>query len=41
MNFGWMVNHIAPAWAFFGLGVGSMLATVAGQLWYFKRHGWV
>jgi magnesium transporter len=41
MNFGWMVNHIAPAWAFFVLGVGSMLATVAGQLWYFRRHGWV
>jgi magnesium transporter len=41
MNFGWMVSYIAPAWAFFVLGVGSMLATVTGLLWYFRRHGWV
>ena len=29
MNFGWMVNHVDSAAAFFMLGVGSMLVTIA------------
>ena len=40
-NFAWMVTRIQAAWAFWGLGVGSMLATCAGLLVFFKRKGWV
>jgi magnesium transporter len=40
-NFGWMINHIGKAWAFWGLGVGSVLATCAGLLLWFHRKGWV
>ena len=40
-NFGYMVRHIAGGWAFWVLGVGSMLATIAGLLIYFRRRGWL
>ncbi|HUO69329.1 MAG TPA: magnesium/cobalt transporter CorA [Solirubrobacteraceae bacterium] len=41
-NFAFMVTHIInQAWAFWVLGVGSMLATVAGLLVFFRRKGWV
>jgi magnesium transporter len=41
MNFGWLVNRgIAPAWTFWALGVGSILATCAGLLVFFRRKGW-
>ena len=41
MNFGWLVNQgIAPAWTFWALGVGSILATCAGLLVFFTRKGW-
>jgi magnesium transporter len=41
MNFGWLVNQgIAPAWTFWALGVGSILATCAGLLVFFRRKGW-
>jgi magnesium transporter len=40
-NFGFMVRHIAAGWEFWVLGLGSMLATVAGLLIYFRRHGWL
>jgi magnesium transporter len=41
MNFGWLVANIAPAWTFWLLAVGVMLATTAGQLWYYRRRGWI
>jgi magnesium transporter len=41
MNFGWMVRHITATWAFWVLGVGTMLATCGGLLVYFRRKGWV
>ncbi len=40
-NFGWMVTHIIHAWAFWAIGVGSMVATCVGLLIYFHRKGWV
>jgi magnesium transporter len=40
-NFGWMINHIGKAWAFWGLGIGSMVATGVGLLVWFRRKGWV
>jgi magnesium transporter len=40
-NFGWMINHIGKTWAFWGLGIGSMVATCVGRLLWFRRKGWV
>jgi magnesium transporter len=41
MNFAWLVAHIAPAWTFWVLAVGVMLATSALQLFYYRRRGWL
>jgi magnesium transporter len=41
MNFGYMVNHIASAWTFWLLGIGSMVATVLVLLVFFRRKSWV
>ena len=41
MNFAWLVAHIAPAWTFWVIGVGAMLATTALQLLYYRRRGWL
>ena len=41
MNFAWLVAHIAPAWTFWVLAVGVMLATTAAQLWYYRGRGWL
>jgi magnesium transporter len=41
-NFGFLVNHvIGPAWTFWVLGLGTMLATCVALLVYFRRKGWV
>jgi magnesium transporter len=40
-NFGFMITHITHEWAFWVVGVGSMLATCAGLLVFFRRKGWV
>ena len=41
-NFTYMVSHlIDTAWVFWVVGVGSMLATVAGLMVFFRRKGWV
>jgi magnesium transporter len=39
-NFGWMVGHIGSPWAFFGLGIGADIVTVAGLFTLFKKRGW-
>jgi magnesium transporter len=39
-NFGWMVGHIGSPWAFFGLGIGVDILTVAGLFTLFKKRGW-
>ena len=41
MNFAWLVAHIMPTWTFWVLAVGVMLTTTAGQLWYYRRIGWL
>jgi magnesium transporter len=42
MNFGWLVTKgITSTWTFFILGVGSMVATGALLLRFFKRKGWM
>ena len=41
MNFAWLVAHIAPAWTFWLLAIGVMLATTAAQLWYYRGRGWI
>ena len=41
-NFAWMITHVINhAWAFWVLGVGSMVVTVVLLLLYFHRKGWV
>jgi magnesium transporter len=41
-NFAFMVTDvIKDEWAFWVLGVGSMVATCVGLLIYFRRKGWV
>ena len=39
-NFGWMVGHITSGWAFFALGIGAELITVAVLFTLFKKRGW-
>jgi magnesium transporter len=40
-NFGFMIKHITGGWAFWVLGIGSMLATVAALIIFFRRRGWL
>jgi magnesium transporter len=40
-NFGWLVEHITPAWAFVLYGVGSLLVAVALLSLWFRRRGYV
>jgi magnesium transporter len=38
-NFGWMVNHIQPLWAFLVYGVGSLVvSSVALVVWFRRRR---
>jgi magnesium transporter len=39
-NFGWMVNGIVSPQIFWGLGVGSQVATVIILFWYFRFKKW-
>jgi magnesium transporter len=41
MNFGWMVGHVGSPWAFWALGVGSLLASCAGLFLWFRRSGYL
>jgi magnesium transporter len=38
-NFTWMINHIGSTWAFWGLGVGGLLVSVTGIVWWLVRSG--
>ncbi len=40
-NFGFLVNDIKSTWAFWVIGLGSMLLTVAGLLVFFRRKKWL
>jgi magnesium transporter len=37
-NFGWLVHHIAPLWAFLAYGLGSLVVSGAVLLFWFKRR---
>lgn len=39
MNFGWMVDHVDSALAFFALGIGSSILAVAITMWAVGRRG--
>jgi magnesium transporter len=39
-NFGWMVGNIQGSAAFFGLGIGLEVLTVAALFLLFKKRGW-
>jgi magnesium transporter len=39
-NFGWLVDHITPLWAFLVYWVGSLLISVALLFGLFRRRGW-
>jgi magnesium transporter len=39
-NFGWLVNHITGWEAFVGWGVGSLVASVAALMIWFRRRGY-
>jgi magnesium transporter len=39
-NFGWMVNNVVSPQTFWGLGVGSQVATVIILFWYFRFKKW-
>jgi magnesium transporter len=38
MNFGWMVDHVDSALAFFALGIGSSILAVAITMWAVRRR---
>ncbi len=38
-NFGWMVNHIGSTWAFWGLGVGGLLVSIATIVFWLRHSG--
>jgi magnesium transporter len=40
-NFGWMVDHVGSATAFFLLGVGLQVLTVVALLLFFRRRRWL
>jgi magnesium transporter len=40
-NFGMLVRHIDSAAAFWGYGVGGMVVSALGLLWFFKRQGFL
>ena len=40
-NFGWLVDQITPAWAFFLYGVGSVLGAVVLLSLWFRRRGYM
>jgi magnesium transporter len=40
-NFGFLVTGIKSTWAFWVIGMGSMLLTVAGLVLFFRRKGWL
>jgi magnesium transporter len=41
MNFGWMVGRIVAPWTFFVFGIGSLVASCAGLVLWFRRSGYI
>ena len=40
MNFGWLVQRISTPYAF-GIGLALMAVSIAAQLFFFRRRGWI
>lgn len=41
-NFGFLVTHlISSQWAFWAVGIGSVVLTCVGLLVVYRRKGWV
>lgn len=38
-NFNWLINHIGPAWAFWGLGIGGLVISSAAIAVWLRRSG--
>lgn len=41
MNFAFLVAHIVPTWTFWVFAVGIMVVVTVGQLFYYRRLGWI
>jgi magnesium transporter len=41
MNFGWLTGHITRGWVFWVVGMGSLVASCAALLTWFRRTGFV
>ncbi len=39
MNFNWLISHIGPAWAFWGLGIGGLVISAAAIAVWLRRSG--
>jgi hypothetical protein len=39
MNFGWLVGHITPWWAFVAYGLGSLAVSIVALYAWFRRSG--
>jgi magnesium transporter len=41
MNFGWLVHHLLPLWAFLVYGLGSFVVSFAVLWVWFRRRGYL
>ena len=41
MNFAYLTTVLEPPYISFWIGVGTMLAATAIQIWFFRRRGWI
>jgi len=39
MNFNWLISHIGPTWAFWGLGIGGLVISAAAIAVWLRRSG--
>jgi magnesium transporter len=39
MNFNWLISHMGPAWAFWGLGIGGLVISAAAIAVWLRRSG--
>ena len=39
MNFNWLISHVGPAWAFWGLGVGGLVISAVAIAFWLRRSG--
>ncbi|HEX6524992.1 MAG TPA: magnesium transporter CorA family protein [Streptosporangiaceae bacterium] len=39
MNFNWLISHLVPTWAFWGLGIGGLVISAAAIAVWLRRSG--